>query len=61
MPKPWLWGVVLGVVVGAGVVAVNSMRHGFSAPLLLLGTVLTIAFGALGLAGAVVSGRTHLD
>ena len=61
MPKPWLWGVVLGVVVGAGVVAVNSMRYGFSAPLLLLGIVLVIVFGALGLVGAVVGRRTHLD
>jgi hypothetical protein len=61
MPRTWLWGVILGLLVGGGVVLLNTMRYGFSTPLLLLGLVLAVVFGALGLLGAVVSRRTHLD
>lgn len=55
MARPWLWGVILGVCVGAGVVLVSSLRYGFSLPLLLLGLVLAIVFGGLALMGAFVS------
>jgi len=61
MPRPWIWGLILGVLVGGGVVLVSSIRVGFSAPLLMLGLVLLVVFGALGLVGSVVSRRTHLD
>src|SRR5437588_7074514 len=61
MPRPWIWGLILGVLVGGGVVLVSSIRVGFSAPLLMLGLVLLVVFGALGLVGSVVSQRRHLD
>ncbi|TMG69577.1 MAG: hypothetical protein E6H86_02485 [Chloroflexi bacterium] len=61
MPRPWIWGLILGVLVGGGVVLVSSIRVGFSAPLLMLGLVLLVVFGALGLVGSVFSRRTHLD
>jgi hypothetical protein len=60
MPRPWLWGVVLGLCVGAGVVLVSSIRYGFSLPLLLLGLVLAIVFGGLALMGAFVT-RPHVE
>ena len=59
--RPWLWGLILGVCVGGGVVLISSIRYGFSAPLLLLGIVLTVAFGGLALMSAFVARRTHLD
>lgn len=58
MVRPWLWGVILGICVGGGVVLLNSLRYGFSAPLLLLGIVLAIGFGGLALVGAFVGRRT---
>ena len=58
---PWLWGLILGVCVGGGVVLISSIRYGFSAPLLLLGIVLTVVFGGLALMSAFVARRTHLD
>ncbi|OLB83333.1 MAG: hypothetical protein E6I81_06875 [Chloroflexi bacterium] len=61
MPKPWLWGLALGLLIGAGVVLVSSMRFGFSAPLLMLGLVLAIVFGGLAWIGAFVNRRTHVD
>jgi hypothetical protein len=61
MTRPWLWGVILGVFVGAGVVLVSSIRYGFSAPLLLLGVVLAIVFGGLGVIGAFVQARTSVE
>ena len=61
MPRPWLWGVGLGLVIGGAVVMLSSLRYGFSAPLLLLGLVLAIVFGALALVGAVASRRTPID
>ncbi len=59
--RPWLWGLILGVCVGGGVVLISSIRYGFSAPLLLLGIVLTVVFGGLALMSAFVARRTHLD
>ncbi len=61
MPRPWLWGVILGLCVGAGVVLLSSIRYGLSAPLLLLGLVLAIGFGGLALVGLFVRGRPHVD
>jgi len=61
MPRSWLWGVVLGVLVGGGVILGSSLRYGFSAPLLVLGLVLLVVFGAVGLVGDVVGRRTNLD
>ncbi len=59
--RPWLWGLILGVCVGGGVVLISSIRYGFSAPLLLLGIVLAVVFGGLALMSAFVARRTHLD
>ena len=61
MPRPWLWGVILGLCVGAGVVLLSSIRYGLSAPLLILGLVLAIGFGGLALVGLFVRGRPHVD
>jgi hypothetical protein len=61
MPRPWLWGVTLGLCVGGGVVLLSSLRHGLSAPLLLLGIVLAVGFGGLGVVGVFVRGRPHVD
>ena len=61
MERPWLWGVMLGLCVGSGVVLVSSLRYGFSAPLLLLGIVLAIVFGGLGVLGAFVQRRTSVE
>jgi len=61
MPRPWLWGVGFGLVVGGAVVFLNSLRYGFSAPLLLLGWVLAVGFGGLAVVGAAAQRRTHID
>jgi len=58
---PWLYGVILGLCVGGGVVLVSSILYGFSAPLLLLGLVLLVVFGGLGLVSALVDRRTRVD
>jgi hypothetical protein len=59
--RPWAFGLILGLCVGGSVVLVNSIRYGFSAPLLVLGIVLLVGFGGLALLDAFVSRRTHLD
>jgi hypothetical protein len=61
MPRPWLWGVGFGLLVGGAVVILNSIRHGLSAPLLLLGIVLAVGFGGLALAAAITQRRTPID
>jgi hypothetical protein len=58
---PWVYGLILGLCVGGGVVLVSSIRYGFSAELLLIGIVLVVGFGGLGLMGAVVGRKTHFD
>jgi hypothetical protein len=58
---PWVYGLVLGLCVGGGVVLVSSIRFGFSAELLLIGLVLAVAFGSLGLMGAIAGRKTHVD
>jgi len=61
MPRSWLWGVGLGLVVGGAVVLVSSVRYGFSAPLLLLGMVLVVGFGALAAVAGATRRRTPID
>jgi hypothetical protein len=61
MPRSWLWGVILGFLVGGGVIVGSSLRYGFSAPLLVLGLVLLVVFGAVGLLEDVVDRRANLD
>ncbi|TMD26610.1 MAG: hypothetical protein E6I04_10720 [Chloroflexi bacterium] len=61
MARPWLWGVILGLSVGSGVVVAGSIMHGFGGPLLLLGIVLAIAFGGLALIGLFVGRRTSVE
>jgi hypothetical protein len=56
-----MWAAAMGIAVGGAVVIVSSMRFGVSAPLLLLGIVLAIAFGGLAWVGAFLSRRTHVD
>ena len=56
-----MWGAALGIAVGGAVVIVSSIRFGLSAPLLLLGIVLAIAFGGLAWVGAFVNRRTHVN
>ena len=50
---PWAWGVVFGLVVGGSVVVLSSLQHGLRASNVLLGIVVFIAFGLLGVLGAV--------
>lgn len=61
MAGPWMFGVVLGGCIGGSVVLLGSLKYGFSPPLLLLGVILVIGFGAVALAGEVVRKGTHLD
>lgn len=61
MPHAWLWGLGLGLFVGAGVVLLSSVRYGLSAPLLLLGIVLAIGFGGLAVFGEFMRRRTPID
>jgi hypothetical protein len=61
MPRPWLWGLAFGLVVGGCVVALSSARYGFSGPLLLVGIVLVIGFGGLGVVAEFARGRTTVD
>jgi hypothetical protein len=58
---PWVYGLILGLCVGGGVVLVSSILYGLSAPLLLIGLVLLVVFGSLGLVSALVSRRTRVD
>ena len=58
---PWVYGLILGLCVSGGVVIVSTILYGFSGPLLLLGLVLLVAFGALGLVSALVSRRTRVN
>jgi hypothetical protein len=61
MPRPWLWGVGFGLVVGGAVVLLSSLRYGLSGPLLLLGIVLALGFGALAVVAALARRRTTID
>lgn len=61
MRPPWLWGVGLGLCVGGGVVLLSAIRYGLSAPLVLLGIVLTVVFGGLALIAAFAPRRTTVD
>ena len=56
-----MYGLILGVCVGGGVVLVSSVRYGLSAPLVLLGLVLLVVFGSLGLMSVLVNRRTRVD
>ena len=58
---PWVYGLILGLCVGGGVVLVSAILYGLSAPLLLLGLVLLVVFGGLGLVGALVNRRRRVD
>jgi len=51
----------LGLVVGGAVVLVSSVRYGFSAPLLLLGMVLVVGFGALAALAGAARRSTPID
>ena len=61
MSRPWVFGIAFGVGIGSGGVLLSSLKYGFSAPLLLIGVILTIGFGAAALAGEFVRKRTHID
>ena len=61
MPRPWLWGVGFGLLVGGAVVFVSSLRYGFSGPLLFLGLALAVAFGAMAVVGGIAGRRTGID
>jgi len=61
MGQSWLWGVILGLCVGLGVIVIGALRYGLSAPLLLIGLVLAVGFGGLALMGPFIRRRTHVD
>jgi len=61
MARSWLWGLGLGLCIGAGVVVLSSVRYGLSAPLLLLGVILALGFGGLALIAAFAGRRTSVD
>jgi hypothetical protein len=61
MPRSWHLGVALGLCIGAGVVLIGAIRYGLSAPLLVLGLVLAVAFGGFFALGPFVRRRPHLD
>jgi hypothetical protein len=61
MQGPWLWGVIMGVCVGGGVVVASSIRYGFSLPLLVVGLVCAVVFGGLAFMGLFVRERPRLD
>jgi hypothetical protein len=50
--NPWLWGVIFGLVIAAGVVVISAIKSGLTPALLLLGLVLLIVFGGIALIGA---------
>lgn len=55
---PWVWGVVFGFVVGGSVLLLSSAQHGLRASNVVLGLVVFIAFGLLGVVGALVGRYT---
>lgn len=55
---PWAWGVVFGLIVGGSVVLLSSALHGLRASNVILGVVVFIAFGLLGVVGALVGRYT---
>jgi hypothetical protein len=61
MPAPWLWGVIMGLCIGGGVVLVSAIRYGFSVPLLVLGLVCAVVFGGLAFMSLFVRERTQVD
>jgi hypothetical protein len=60
MARPWLWGMIMGLSIGGGVVLVASLRYGFSFPLLVLGIVCAAGFGGLAFMG-LFRERPELD
>ena len=59
--QPWLFGLILGLCIGGGVVLISAVRYGFSVELLVLGIVLLGGFGGLALVGAFISRRVKVD
>jgi hypothetical protein len=51
---PWVWGVAFGFVVAAAVLIVSAAEYGVRASNAMLALVLFIAFGVLGVIGALV-------
>ena len=51
----------MGLCVGGGVIAVSSIRYGFSAPLLVLGIVCAAVFGGFAFIGLFARGRPEVD
>lgn len=51
---PWAWGLIFGLIVGGTVLLLSTAQHGLRASNLLLGLVIFVAFGLLGVIGAVV-------
>ena len=61
MPRSWQVGVALGLCIGAGVVLLGALRYGLSAPLFVLGVVVTLTFGGFAALGLFERRRPHLD
>lgn len=61
MPRRWLWGLAFGLLIGMSVVILSAARYGLSGPLVLLGIVLAIGFGALGVVSSFFGPRHSVD
>lgn len=56
--RPWIWGVMFGLIVGGSVLILSAAQYGFRGSNLLLALVIFLGFGLLGVIGAMVGRYT---